>query len=194
MRKCNVMLSLESCCQRVFKIAYTLRLIDLFSFQQCHRKKKNTDIYTCITQCTPRSGSLINRIFYATHKIGCSVGGLPLWFTLERKHFNVSPGSALSSKSHANTIRLQVESSQSVSRAGIRHRACHRWLRQSLKPNTIWRAGRPPLLYLSIFMQRVLRILNTQSARASLGALYVNLQWYPRPHTLSAMYEPLHQQ
>lgn len=186
------MLSLESCCQRVFEIAYTLTLIDLFSFQQCNGKKYR---YKYLHHTVHTEIWITDKMYFLCNSQDWMFSRWSLlWFTFERKHFNVSPGSALSNKSHANTIRLQVESSQSVSRAGIRHRACHWWLRQSLKPNTIWRAGRPPLLYLSIFMQCVLRILSTQSARANLGALYVNLQWYPRPHTLSAMYEPLHQQ
>lgn len=115
--------------------------------------------------------------------------GLWLW-----KHFNFSPGSVLlSNKSHANATGPQVEPSQSVSRAGIRHGARHWWLRPSLKPNTIWRTGQPPLLYLSIFMQCVPRILNTHTQNGQFlksCAVICNDMW--GSHALSAMYVPLY--
>lgn len=117
------------------------------------------------------------------HEIWC--GLFPTFGLLQANTFNFTRGTVLSSdKSHANTIMLQVEPSQCVSIAGIRLRACHWWLRQSLKPNTIWCTGQPPLIYLSIFIQRVLGILNPQPAWASLGVLYAHLQWYLRPHTI----------
>lgn len=102
-----------------------------------------------------------------------------LWFTfglLRRKHFNFSPGSALfSKKSHANTIRPQVEAQPECKDSWNQTQGL------SLMTQTVPQAQhnlahRTATIALPQHMQHVLRILNTQSAKASLGVLYVNLQ------------------
>lgn len=74
-----------------------------------------------------------------------------LCFTLGfyRENILTSLWGVLSSPS--NLMLMWSASTQPACRHG--RRACHRWFRQSLKPNTILQTGQQPLIYLSISVQ-----------------------------------------